>query len=88
MLGSGHRKILNFDVGLPAPIRNYYQFRNSFYLLFRGYIPIKWRVKRVFINLLKLPVYSFLVGDSKLRRRYILMSFKDALAKKTGKIKF
>jgi len=88
MLGSGHRKILNFDVGLPAPIRNYYQFRNSFYLIFRSYIPIKWRIKRVFINLLKLPVYSFLVGDGKLRRRYIFMSFKDVLAKKTGKIKF
>jgi rhamnosyltransferase len=87
MLGNGHRKIFYFDVGLPAPIRHYYQFRNSFYLLFRGYVPIPWKIKRVLINLFKFPIYSFLVGDGKLRRKYIGMAFKDVVAKKTGKIK-
>ena len=87
MLGSGHIKTLNFYVGLPAPIRHYYQFRNAFYLFFRGYIPVAWRIKRVFINIIKLPIYSFFVGDSKLRRKYIFKAFKDVVAKKTGKIK-
>ena len=88
MLGSGHKKIFCFDVGLPAPIRHYYQFRNSIYLFFRSYIPIGWRIKRVFVNLFKLPIYSFLVGEGKLRRKYICMAFKDAASKKTGKIGF
>lgn len=88
MLGSGHKKIFCFDIGLPAPIRHYYQFRNSIYLFFRSYIPIGWRIKRVFVNLFKLPIYSFLVGEGRLRRMYIYMAFKDAASKKTGKISF
>ncbi|MGS0742065.1 glycosyltransferase [Glaciimonas sp. GG7] len=88
MLGSGHKKFLFLNVGLPAPIRNYYQYRNSFYLFFRRYIPLSWRIKRVVVNIVKLPIYCFFVGDGRLRRIYIYKAFKDVFKNASGKINF
>lgn len=86
MLGGGHKKIFLWEFGMPAPVRHYYQYRNSFYLLFRSYVPFTWKLKRIVINIIKLPLYSFFVGDGKVRRKYIVKAFKDVFKKKVGKI--
>jgi rhamnosyltransferase len=86
MLGDGHRRILGFNVGLPAPIRHYYQYRNGLRLLLRRYVPLPWRLKRALIMALKLPVYAFLVGDGIKRRKYICKGVIDAFRRRTGKI--
>lgn len=86
MLGDGHRRILGFNVGLPAPIRHYYQYRNGLRLLRRRYVPLAWRLQRALIMIFKLPVYAFLVGDGNKRRKYIYKGVIDAFLCRTGKI--
>lgn len=86
MLGNGHRKILGFQVGLPAPIRHYYQYRNGFYMLKRRYVPLSWRMKRLVIMLAKMPLYAFWVGDGQARRKYIWKALSDVIAGKDGKL--
>lgn len=86
MLGNGHRKVLGFQVGLPAPIRHYYQYRNGFYMLKRGYVPLSWRAKRLVIMLAKMPLYAFWVGEGQARRKYIWKALSDVIAGKDGKL--
>lgn len=86
MLGEGHRRILGFNIGLPAPIRHYYQYRNGLRLLRRHYVPLPWRAKRALIMAIKLPIYAYLVGDGINRRKYICRGVIDAFLCRTGKI--
>jgi len=86
MLGDGHRRIFGFNVGLPAPIRHYYQYRNGLRLLRRRYVPLPWRLKRALIMAFKLPVYAYLVGDGASRRKYMFKGVIDAVLCRTGKI--
>ncbi len=72
MLGDGHKKIFGFYVGLPSPIRLYYQYRNSLYMLQRDYVGIGWKIKRLIILLFKVP-YFLLLTDRKIdRMRFIV----------------
>ncbi|TWR94138.1 glycosyltransferase family 2 protein [Pseudomonas saxonica] len=86
MLGEGHKKILFFSVGMPAPIRHYYQYRNGLYMLANKYAPFRWKLERVVILLLKLPVYMFFSGSGKSRRSYIAKAIKDAISGKKGRL--
>lgn len=86
MLGNGHRRILGFDLGLPAPIRHYYQYRNGLILLARGYIPLSWRSKRIAIMCLKAPIYALFVGDRVKRSVFMLKGVIDGVLRRTGKI--
>lgn len=86
MLGEGHRKILFFSVGMPAPIRHYYQYRNGLYMLTRRHVPLRWKFERAVILLLKLPVYMFFSERGKARRAYIVKAFKDVASGKKGRL--
>lgn len=86
MLGDGHRRVLGFNVGLPAPIRHYYQYRNGLRLFWRGYVPLSWRLKRVLIMVLKFPIYACLVGNGPKRCRYMFKGVVDGLLCRRGKI--
>lgn len=86
MLGEGHRKILFFSVGMPAPIRHYYQYRNGLYMLTRRHVPLRWKFERAVILLLKLPVYMFFSERGKARRAYIVKAFKDVVSGKKGRL--
>ena len=50
MIGNGHKKILFWEIGVPAPIRHYYQYRNSLDLMKIDYLSLNWKIKRIFIN--------------------------------------
>lgn len=86
VLGMGHRSILGLNVGLPAPIRHYYQYRNSMRLMARGYVPFVWKVQRIIINLIKVPYYSFFADRGLVRRSYIRKAFKDLILGRSGKL--
>lgn len=87
MLGSGHFKVGLWSVGLPSPIRHYYQYRNSTQLIFKSHVPLKWKLSRLVVNALKLPFYSFCLSDSKTRRKYIGLAFRDIVFFVNGKLK-
>ena len=59
-LGDGKHKILGFlNVGVPSPIRHYYQIRNTLLLARRDYVPIYWKYSMLVKVVFKLLVYPF-----------------------------
>lgn len=86
ILGDGYRKIAGFDVGVPSPVRHYYQYRNSLFLLRKSYVPMGWKLKRILINSLKLPIYCFMLRDGPTRRGYILRGIIDFFKGRVGPI--
>lgn len=86
MLGTGHQRVLGLDIGVPAPIRHYYQYRNSLYLMLKTHVPFRWKCKRLAIYLLKFPLYFFLFGQNAQRRLFMIKGIRDALKGRTGKI--
>ncbi|HDS1681674.1 TPA: glycosyltransferase family 2 protein [Pseudomonas putida] len=86
MLGDGHKKILGQSIGMPSPIRHYYQFRNFIYLLGKSFVPGKWKLKYSVIMLAKLCLIP-LCFDRKMKRlSFAITGIKDAIRGAWGKI--
>ncbi|MGE0052420.1 MAG: glycosyltransferase family 2 protein [Arcobacter sp.] len=86
MLGEGHKNFLFFKLGIPAPIRHYYQYRNALLLNKMKHVPFKWKIKRTLIHLLK-PILFFCFYDKRIERfKYIIKGIKDGILGKSGKI--
>jgi len=87
LLGEGHKKFYFFKLGIPSPIRHYYQYRNSLLLSKKNYIPLKWKIKRFFIHLLK-PIFFLVLYDKKIERlKFVCKGLMDGFLGKKGKIK-
>lgn len=86
MLGEGHKNFLFFKLGIPAPIRHYYQYRNALLLNKMKHVPLKWKIKRTWIHLLK-PIFFLCFYDKKIERiKYIIKGVKDGIFGRSGKI--
>ena len=85
-LGNGHKKIFFWEVGVPAPIRHYYQYRNSCLISSLEYVPLTWKVKRAVIHLLKIPIFVLFFDKPFLRVRYALTGIKDCFVGRYGRI--
>lgn len=87
MLGDGHKDVLGFKVGLPAPVRLYYQYRNSIYMLSKTHVPFVWKLKRVGILILKVPYYLIFANRRLERLGYIFDGLISAFKKNMGALK-
>lgn len=67
MLGEGDRKLLGIPVAITSAFRVYYQYRNYFYLLRKGYVPLYWKINNGIKYLVKAFYYPLFV---KPRRAY------------------
>ncbi|WP_411383039.1 glycosyltransferase family 2 protein [Pseudomonas sp. L7] len=86
MLGDGHKRILGQSIGMPSPIRHYYQFRNFIYLLSKPFVPGRWKLKYSVIMLAKLCLIP-LCFDRKMKRlSFAVAGIKDAIRGAWGKI--
>lgn len=86
-LGDGKKKILGFlNVGVPSPIRHYYQIRNTLLLARRAYIPTYWKYSMLVKVVFKLFVYPFTLNKGFERFKYILKGIKDGILGRSGKI--
>lgn len=86
LLGDGHKSFYFFKIGIPSPIRHYYQYRNAIELSKKDYVPLQFKLKRFFIHLIK-PIFYVLFYDYKIiRLSYIFRGIKDGLLNITGKI--
>jgi len=86
-LGDGKMKILGFlNVGLPSPMRHYYQVRNVLLLFRRDYVPKYWKYSGIIKILFKLTVYPFALKKGYTRFKYILKGIKDGILNIDGKI--
>ena len=86
-LGYGKKKILCFlYVGVPTPIRHYYAFRNTVFLLNRNYAPLYWKLSSFFKLIFKVLVYPLFLNDGKTRFKYMLLGLKHGIQRRMGRI--
>ena len=86
-LGDGKQKILGFlNVGVPSPIRHYYQIRNTLLLVRRSYVPTYWKYSMLVKVVFKLFVYPFTLNKGLERFKYIIKGIKDGILGRSGKI--
>lgn len=79
-LGEDRKSLgFSFSLGVPAPIRHYYQFRNYFLLLNREYVPFSFKIKYAIINTFKLFYYSTMLRPRIRRFQYSLKGIKDGV---------
>ncbi|AKT09118.1 TPA: glycosyltransferase family 2 protein [Enterobacter hormaechei] len=87
MIGLGRGRVLLWNYIICSPVRHYYQFRNTFSLLYRGYVPLRWKIKKI-IELIAMPIVYLLKGPQRKQRiHYMLSGIKDGICGFSGKIK-
>jgi rhamnosyltransferase len=86
-VGDGKKQIVGkIDARIPSPIRHYYHIRNLFLLLFRGYVPLYWKLSNLVKLSIKLVIYPFIFEDGKIRFMYMVRGIKDGMLRKYGRI--
>lgn len=86
-LGEGNKRLFGvISVGVPAPIRHYYGFRNTIYLIRAKQAPIYWKISSVIKLILKFSFYRFLFSDGEKRFRYMKLGIVDGFKGKLGMI--
>jgi len=87
-LGDGHKKIFGLKVGISAPIRHYYTYRNAMMMMRRSYVPLNWKFKAVFKLILKIPIYFLFLGSGFERLGFIYKGFRDFMRNQSGSIDY
>lgn len=86
-LGNGGKKILGFlYVGVPSPIRHYYAFRNTIFLLSKNYAPLYWKLSSIVKLIFKIIVYPIMLEDGKSRLNYMLLGLNHGIKGRMGRI--
>ncbi|QSF44111.1 glycosyltransferase family 2 protein [Paenibacillus tianjinensis] len=85
-LGEGRRELAGFGIGIPSPIRHYYQFRNTLLLFKRSYVPIKFKIKYSLVLIFKFFYFPLFVSPRKERLKWITKGVVDFIIGKTGSI--
>lgn len=83
-LGSGKKKIGPFQLRVGQPFREYYQIRESLYLIGRRYTPIKYRIRFLAMYVIRTPLHLIFLDNRRERLQYILRGCLDFFRKKTG----
>ena len=81
-VGEGDRPFIFRKVAIPTPFRTFYQFRNYFRLVHRGYVPLYWKVSNGFKYSIKFFYYPLCVPP---RISYMKQILKGIYAGITGK---
>ncbi|WP_312470525.1 glycosyltransferase family 2 protein [Neobacillus sp.] len=84
-LGDDRINFLGIKIGIPSPVRHYYQFRNTLKLLFRSYVPKNFKMKYVILLPIKYLVYPLLAKQGYLRFKMINKGIMDAVKGIKGK---
>ncbi|ENR1496887.1 glycosyltransferase [Escherichia coli] len=75
-LGQGRSKI---GLGIPSPIRHFYQTRNLLWISRLNYVPIYWKLKQFLLLPIRYFYFGFFYNHSKLRRTHFLKGFAAGL---------
>lgn len=86
MVGQKNVKILKlYNLLIPSPIRHYYQFRNTLFLLKRDYVPTYWKFKALVERSAEFFLYPLFISPRLQRTRYIVRGIVDGISKRKGK---
>lgn len=78
-MGEGRYKVFGIWTKLTSPIRLYYQFRNTLWLLPVPYVPIYWKVRNIIAIPIKIALLLFLHPEKKRRLGYVYSGLKDGV---------
>lgn len=85
-LGEDRIRFLGKSIGVPSPIRHYYQFRNTMIMFKRPYVPFSFKIKYSLILPFKFFFFTFFVKPRAVRFRMISKGIIDALKGVKGNI--
>ena len=76
-LGQGKKKIGALNLRVAAPIREYYQMRDSRYLLNKNYVPFKYKIRFLINIYLRSVLHVHYFDNGEQRKKYIERAKKD-----------
>lgn len=76
-----------FKIPKSKPIRHYYQTRNTIFLLFRKYIPFKFKLRGITLIVFSLAIFPVLYKPRLIRLKFLVHGFIDGFMKIDGKYK-
>ena len=85
VIGEDRVGILGRKISLHSPLRKYYLFRNSVFMIRCPYITLGYKVREVIFNGLRLVVFLMLSDEKMKYFRYSVMGYWDGLRNKRGK---
>lgn len=68
-----------YGLGIPSPIRHFFQTRNLLWMLRESYVPLSWKIKQFLLLPVRFILYGFCNKDSKIRRENFLRGFAAGL---------
>ena len=83
-LGDDRRRVLGTVMVVHSPLRHYYMTRNRIALYFRGYVPLRWKLKDVLRMLVKNTATVLFIFPRRRYLRMILAGLIDALRGRVG----
>lgn len=87
-LGEGEKKILFFSLRVGKPFREYYQIRDSRYLLKKNYIPLKYRLRFYLMFTVRSLLHILFLDNKGQRINYIKKGFADSKNGVHGELTF
>jgi rhamnosyltransferase len=78
-IGDSRASILGRKISVHSPLRRYYLYRNSFYMVRRKYIPFGYKLRELVFNTLRFIIFLFLSKDRIKYCKYSLAGFVDGI---------
>lgn len=78
-IGKEYHNWHGFVLGISAPFRYYYQYRNTLWLAKRGYVPLKWKVKSIVRRTIDIFIVPLASDNGWSVLKHILKGIKDGL---------
>ncbi len=85
-LGEDRYHFLGKSIGVPSPIRHYFQFRNTMIMFMRSYVPLNFKLKYMLILPFKFFFFTLFVKPRTVRCRMITKGVIDAIKGIRGNI--
>lgn len=74
-LGEGKVNLIFLKLGIPSPIRHFYQTRNLIKMLKLKYVPLKWKIAQLLLLIVRFFVFGFFYTGSSGRRKNFIRGF-------------
>ena len=78
-IGKEYHNWHGFVIGISAPFRYYYQYRNTLWLCRRKYVPFKWKLKSILRRILDLCLVPIVSSEGKNCLNYMIKGISNGL---------
>lgn len=83
-IGDSRASVMGRKISVHSPLRRYYLYRNSFFMIRQPYIPLGYKVREVTFNWLRFMVFLILSRDRWKYCKYSINGFFDGIKGVTG----